>query len=184
MENKNQDRKPALLVVDVQNGVVSGAHNRGAVIANINTLITKARSKGIPVIWVQHFDKHMPVGSFAWEVVPELIIESGDQRINKRFNSAFEETNLQEILGEGQITEVVLVGAQTNWCIRATAYAALERGYSLTLISDAHTTEALDLEDGLSISAELSIAELNEVMSWVEYPGRKSKVLKAVEYEF
>ena len=97
MENKNQDRKPALLVVDVQNGVVSGAHNRGAVIANINTLITKARSKGIPVIWVQHFDKHMPVGSFAWEVVPELIIESGDQRINKRFNSAFEETNRKSL---------------------------------------------------------------------------------------
>lgn len=184
MENKNQDRKPALLVVDVQNGVVSGAHNRGAVIANINTLITKARSKGIPVIWVQHFDKHMPVGSFAWEVVPELIIESGDQRINKRFNSAFEETNLQEILDEGQTTDIVLVGAQTNWCIRATAYAALERGYDLTLISDAHTTEALDLDGGISISAELSIAELNEVISWVEYPGRKSRVLKAAEYEF
>ena len=184
MENKNRERKPALLVVDVQNGVVSGAHNRGAVIANINTLITKARSKGIPVIWVQHFDKHMPVGSFAWEVVPGLLMESGDQRINKRFNSAFEETNLQEILGEGQITDIVLVGAQTNWCIRATAYAALERGYDLALISDAHTTEVLELEGGQSIGAELSIAEMNDVMSWVEYPGRKSRVLKAAEFEF
>ena len=184
MENKNQERKSALLIVDVQNGVVSGAYNRGAVIANINTLITKARAKGVPVIWVQHFNKHMPIGSFAWEVVPELLMESGDQRINKRFNSAFEETNLQEILDEGQITDIVLVGAQTNWCIRATAYATLERGYDLTLISDAHTTEALDLDGGISISAALSIAELNEVMSWVEYPGRKSQVLKAAEFEF
>jgi len=184
MENKNRERKPALLIVDVQNGVISGAHNRGAVIDNLNLLIAKAHAKGVPIIWVQHFNKHMPIGSFAWEVVPELLMESGDQRINKRFNSAFEETNLQEILGEGQITDIVLVGAQTNWCIRATAYAALERGYDLALISDAHTTEALDLGGGLSISAELSIAELNEVMSWVEYPGRKSKVLKAADYEF
>lgn len=184
MENKNQARKPALLVVDVQNGVVSGAHNREALVVNINMLVSKARAKDVPVIWVQHFNKHMPVGSFAWELVPELLIDREDQRINKRFNSAFEETTLQEMLSERQTNEIVLVGAQTNWCIRATAYASLERGYNLTLISDAHTTETLELEGGLSISAELSIAEMNEVMSWVSYSGRKSRVLKAADYEF
>mgnify|MGYP000902839264 FL=1 len=153
MENKNRERKPALLIVDVQNGVVSGAHNRGAVIDNINLLIAKARAKGVPIFWVQHFNKHMPIGSFAWELVPELLMESGDQRINKRFNSAFEETNLQEILVEGQITDIVLAGAQTNWCIRATAYAVLERGYDLTLIGDAHTTEALGDNPSASLTS-------------------------------
>jgi hypothetical protein len=44
-------------------------------------------------------------------------------------------------------THVVLAGAATNWCIRATAYGALERGYDLTLVKDAHTTETMELGD-------------------------------------
>ncbi|MTA04690.1 MAG: isochorismatase family protein, partial [Actinobacteria bacterium] len=50
----------ALIVIDVQNGVVADAFNRAEVIANINTLVTKARSKGVPVIWVQHSEEEMP----------------------------------------------------------------------------------------------------------------------------
>lgn len=63
----------ALLVIDVQNGVVAGAHERDAVIANINTLVGKARVEDVPVIWVQHSDEDLERDSEPWRYVPELV---------------------------------------------------------------------------------------------------------------
>jgi hypothetical protein len=77
-----------------------------------------------------------------------------------------------------------LAGAATNWCIRATAYGALERGYDLTLVSDAHTTESMPLEDGATIEAASVIDELNIAMTWVRYPGRSSGAAKAEALDF
>ncbi|BBE22858.1 hypothetical protein MN0502_17410 [Arthrobacter sp. MN05-02] len=62
----------ALLVVDVQTGVVAGAHARDAVVCNIDALVARARSEGVPVVWVQHSDAELEVGSDAWQLVPEL----------------------------------------------------------------------------------------------------------------
>ena len=55
-------------------------------------------------------------------------------------------------------TRLVLAGASTNWCIRATAYAALERGYDLTLVQDAHSTKSMDLGDGRRVAARAPAA--------------------------
>ncbi len=44
----------ALLVVDVQNGVVGEAYQRDAVVANIGRLVARARQEQVPVVWVQH----------------------------------------------------------------------------------------------------------------------------------
>jgi nicotinamidase-related amidase len=49
----------ALLVVDVQNGVVKGAHERDTVVANIGSLVEKARLEQVPVVWVQHSDEQL-----------------------------------------------------------------------------------------------------------------------------
>ena len=62
---------------------------------------------------------------------------------------------------EGISRRHALAGAATNWCIRATAYGALERGYDLTLVADAHTTGGDD--------APQVVADLNTVMQWVSY---------------
>ncbi len=62
----------ALLVVDVQNGVVAEAHERDAVVANIGTLVDKARREQVPVVWVQHSDEDLARGSEDWRIVPEL----------------------------------------------------------------------------------------------------------------
>ena len=78
----------------------------------------------------------------------------------------------------------MLAGAATNWCIRATAYAALERGYDLTLVSDAHTTETMQPENGVTIAAGDVIQELNIAMTWLEYPGRKTGTATAAEVSF
>ena len=62
----------ALLVIDVQNNVVAGAHDRDGVIANIATLVAKARAEQVPVVWVQHSDDNLPEGSDGWQYVAEL----------------------------------------------------------------------------------------------------------------
>ena len=62
----------ALLVIDMQQGVVANAYQRDRVIANIQTLVAKARAQDVPVLWVQHSDEEMPIGSDGWAYVPEL----------------------------------------------------------------------------------------------------------------
>src|SRR6266516_2782327 len=62
----------ALLVVDVQNGVVGEAHERDAVVANVGSLVEKARRERVPVVWVQHSDEQLARGSDDWRIVPEL----------------------------------------------------------------------------------------------------------------
>ena len=62
----------ALLVIDVQNGVVGGAHERDTVVANVGSLVGKARRERVPVVWVQHSDEGLARGSKEWQIVPEL----------------------------------------------------------------------------------------------------------------
>jgi len=66
----------ALLVVDVQNGVVEEAHDRDAVVANVGALVEKARGLQIPVVWVQHSNEELVRGSDNWRIVPELELKA------------------------------------------------------------------------------------------------------------
>lgn len=148
-----------LLVVDSQVGVLSSAYNREQVVGNIKTIIEKARSNNIPVIWVQHSDERLIYKSERWEIVPELQADKNEYRIDKHFNSCFEETKLEDILEELKATNVVLVGAATNWCIRAMAYAALDKGYDVTLVEDGHTTSSMEIGEERRIEAKDVITE-------------------------
>ena len=174
----------ALVVIDVQNDVVANAHQRDEVIGNISALVDKARDEHVPVIWVQHSDEELTYGSPAWQWAPELQPMDGETRIYKRFNSSFEETTLETELARLGATHIVLAGAATNWCIRATAYGALDRGYDLTLIEDAHTTGTMELDNGVRIEAANVIQELNVAMTWLSYPGRTNRTATAEAVEF
>ena len=176
--------KAALLIVDVQVGVVRDAWEASRIIENIATSVEKARKQGVPVIWVQHSDEELISGSDYWQIPAELSPGENDIRIYKQYNSAFESTVLEEKLAQLGVSHIALAGAATNWCIRATAYAALERGYDLTLIEDAHTTGTIELENGTKIEAENIIDELNIVMKWVSYPGRINRSVSAVDLDF
>lgn len=176
--------KPALLIVDVQVGVMANAWDASRVIANVGRAVQRARERGVPVIWVQHESDQLPRDSSPWQLVPELVPAAGERRIPKRYPSSFEETSLEADLGRLGATHIVLAGAQTNWCIRATAYGALDRGYDLTLLKDAHTTERIDLGDGSEVSAESIIADLNVAMKWLSYPGRNNATASAEEVDF
>jgi nicotinamidase-related amidase len=169
--------KKALLVVDVQVGVMQNAWNAPQVIKNIITAVEKARTNNIPVIWVQHSDEELLINSPDWQLVPKLLPANGELQIQKNFNSAFEQTPLDEVLARYGTTQILLAGAATNWCIRATAYGALDRGYDLTLIKDAHTTESIELEDGTKVEAADIILDLNIAMKWLSYPGRINRAV-------
>ena len=83
----------ALLVVDVQNGVVGGAHDRDTVVANVGTLVGKAREADVPVVWVQHNDdENLLRGSDQWRIVPELEPDDAEPLVEKRYGDAFEDT--------------------------------------------------------------------------------------------
>jgi nicotinamidase-related amidase len=174
----------ALLVVDVQAGVMHGCWDPARVVGNVARTVASAREHGVPVIWVQHDDEEMPRGSAAWQLVPDLVPAPGEARVCKQFPSSFEQTDLESHLARLGATHIVLAGAETNWCIRATAYAALERGYDLTLVKDAHTGRSIDLGSGASVEAEGIVNELNTVMTWLRYPGRKSSTATVEKLDF
>jgi len=176
--------QPVLLVVDVQVGVMSGAWDVARIVKNVARAVERARDQGVPVIWVQHSDDELAFGSPEWQLVPELVPAEGEPLIHKHFNSAFEETPLEEELARLGVTHIVLAGAATNWCIRATAYAALDRGYDLTLVKDAHTTVSIDLASGATIEAADIVVELNIAMTWVSYPGRRHGTAAAEQVDF
>jgi nicotinamidase-related amidase len=130
----------ALLVVDVQTGAVEGAHERDAVVANVGSLVEKARREQVPVVWVQHFDDHLEKGSDDWRIVPELTPDDAEPLVEKSYGDAFEDTTLEPVLSGLGVGRLVVVGAQTDACIRSTLHGAFARGYDATLVSDAHTT--------------------------------------------
>jgi nicotinamidase-related amidase len=173
-----------LLVVDVQVGVMSEAWDAPRIIANVLRAVERARSRGVPVVWVQHTSEELPRDSAEWQWVPELVPASAEPLIHKRFNSSFEQTPLDEALASLGATHIVLAGAATNWCIRATAYGALDRGYDLTLVKDGHTTQSMNLADGTRIDASTVVEELNIAMTWLSYPGRGNGTRSAAELDF
>jgi nicotinamidase-related amidase len=176
--------KTVLLVVDVQVGVMNDAWDAPRVIKNVSRAVERARAEGVPVIWVQHSDKELVHGSPEWQLAPELMPAEGEPRIDKSFESSFEQTALEPELARLGATHITLAGAATNWCIRSTAYGALDRGYDLTLIKDAHTTSSMELANGNKIEAESVILDLNIVMKWVSYIGRTNGTATAEEVEF
>src|SRR6201991_1034975 len=133
----------ALLVVDVQVGVVARSHAAEAVVANIARVVEKARDAGVPVIWVRHANASLKPGSDAWQIVPELVPAAGEPIVEKTYPDAFEETALEETLARLKVGRLIVVGLQTDECIRSTLHGALVRGYDTTLVGDAHTTEDL-----------------------------------------
>jgi nicotinamidase-related amidase len=131
--------RTALIVIDVQNGVVAEAHERERVIANIASLVGKARREQVPVVWVAHSDEDsLPRGSDAWQYVDELRRDGSEPLVDKTYADSFEETSLDTVLGELGVGRLVVTGAQTDECIRSTLHGAIGRGYDAILVADAH----------------------------------------------
>jgi nicotinamidase-related amidase len=172
----------ALIVIDVQNGVVAQAVRRDEVVANIDTLVGKARAAGVPVIWVQDFDDNRPRGSETWQVVPELTQQADEPVVDKTFPDSFEATDLEDVLAERGVGQLYIAGAQTDECIRSTLHGAFTRGYDVTLVEDAHTTE--DFSAYGAPPAEQVIVHTNMYWKYHTGPGRQAGTVTTAEASF
>jgi nicotinamidase-related amidase len=172
----------ALLVVDVQNGVVAGSFERDAVIANIANLVAQARARQVPVVWVQDCAEDRTPGSEKWQIVPELTPADAEPRIQKMYGDAFEDTELESVLGDLRVGRLVVAGAQTDACIRSTLHGAFVRGYDATLVSDAHTTEDLTAW-GAPPPAQV-IEHTNLYWNYQTAPGRSAGTVATSDVDF
>jgi isochorismate hydrolase len=172
----------ALVVIDVQNDVVAKAHQRDEVIANINTLIDKARAEHAPVIWVQHSDDDLAKNSDGWQYVPELQRRDSEPLVHKSYGDSFEDTTLESELAQLGVGRLIVAGAQTDACIRATLHGAFVRGYDTLLVGDAHTTE--DFTEYGMPPADKVIAHTNMYWSYQDGPGRTASVVSTADVNF
>jgi nicotinamidase-related amidase len=166
----------ALLVIDMQNGVVARSINRDAVVATISGLVDRARAEDVPVVWVQHSDDEaLTQGSDAWQYVEELQPQADEALVPKRYGDAFEATDLESVLAVRGVGRVVITGAQTDECVRATLHGAFVRGYDTTLVSDAHTTE--DLSEWGAPPPDKVVDHTNLYWQYQSGPGRTAEVV-------
>jgi nicotinamidase-related amidase len=172
----------ALLVIDVQHGVVDGTHQRDTVVANIAAAVDKARREQIPVVWIQHSDEQTVRGSDGWRIVPELSPGESEPLVEKQYGDSFEDTDLESVLSGLGVGRLVVVGAQTDACVRCTLHGAFGRGYDATLVSDAHTTE--DLTAYGAPPPEQVIAHTNLYWTYQTAPGRTAGTVETKEIDF
>jgi nicotinamidase-related amidase len=172
----------ALVVVDMQNGVVADAYQRDAVVANIRTLVDAARTQAAPIVWVQHSDEQLEQGSDAWQFVPELVRDESEPLVPKHFSDAFEDSDFESVLAAAGVGHLIIAGAQTDECIRSSIHGAMVRGYDVTLVGDAHTTE--DLTAWGAPAPDLVIAHTN--LYWENHtaPGRTAAVTQTADVSF
>ncbi|KAL1412174.1 hypothetical protein Q8F55_003184 [Vanrija albida] len=150
----------ALLIIDVQVNVVAEAYERDATIANINTALARARAAGAPVL--------VPLDS--------------ELRVHKAYGDAFEDTDLEAQLDAAGVRTLVVCGAQTDFCVRSTIHSGLTRGFSVTLLGDAHTTD--DLSGYGAPTPNRVVKHTNMYWAGQRAPGRKAAVVDAGEVEF
>jgi nicotinamidase-related amidase len=172
----------ALLVVDVQNGVVAGTPRRDDVVANVGNLVDRARQERVPVVWVQHSDEGLERGSDEWRIVPELRPDDAEPLVEKNYGDAFEHTKLEDVLSGLGVGRLVVVGAQTDACIRSTLHGAFTRGYDATLVGDAHTTE--DQTAWGAPPPEQVIAHTNLYWNYHSAPGRRAGTVETKDVDF
>jgi nicotinamidase-related amidase len=172
----------AVLVVDVQNGVVANAYARDDVVANIGRLVERARHEEVPVIWVQDCGDDRAHGSDPWRIVPELSPADGDPRVDKLYGDSFEDTPLEDVLAGLGVGRLLVAGAQTDACVRSTLHGAFVRGYDTTLVGDAHTTE--DHSAYGAPPPDQVIAHTNLYWQYHDGPGRTAGTVAARDVDF
>jgi nicotinamidase-related amidase len=178
--NKSERGEAALIVIDVQVNVVKDAYKRDEIVANMAKAAEGARNAGVPVIWVRHSAEDLPLNTDGWQIVPELVPAPGEEIIEKTFRSTFEATNFEEVLAAKKISHLYICGAETNNCVRHTSMAALERGYDVTLLADAHTTTGFEW-NGFVVDAASTIDEQNTNFIQYQLPGRSADIKRVVE---
>lgn len=138
--------KRALLVIDMQKGSFTPKTPRfdaNGIVKRINGLAELFRQMNLPVVFVQHdgngsgeFEKN----TRAWELLDELHVRSTDIYLDKYANDIFYHSELHKKLMELEVTELLITGCATDFCVESSIQSALTKDYTITVVSDGHTT--------------------------------------------
>lgn len=160
--------KSALLVIDVQQGLFNPPPAEAEqVLTRINQLSERARQAGVPVIFIQHQTAHeeLSAGSAAWQIHQGLQVKPGDHRVDKTTPDSFLRTNLGKLLIAEGVTQLVICGYSTEYCVDTTTRRAAGLGYPVVLAADAHTSHDKPHASGLQIRAHHN-ATLSSIKSF------------------
>jgi len=172
----------ALVVVDMQAGVVRDAYAVDEVTETIKGLVNRARAADVPVVWVQDEDEARPPGSADWQLVEGLEPLAGEALVGKRYGDAFAETDLEDVLAARGVGRLVLVGAASEQCIRSTLHSAVIAGYDVDLVEGAHTTSDLTAYGMPEPRVVVGFMDLlaEHGMQW---PGRRGRSVAAEDLD-
>lgn len=171
-------QRTALLIIDMQVGLLDGAHDEERIIGTIADLLHRARQAGIPVVHIQHdhlsYEPLMP-GRPTWEIHPHLTPQQGEPIVHKSASDAFYKTELAAVLEAAHVNGLIVTGMQTEFCVDTTVRAASSRGFDVTLVADGHTTGDTNLN-----AAEI-IAHHNQTLANLAQPDHPVRVATACE---
>ena len=136
----------------------------------------------MPVLWVQHEDDGL-VRQPGVAIVPELVPAAASCASTSATTPPSRRRRWSRS-SRGSAPRTSCCRRDDDWCIRAAGYAALDRGYDLTLVKDAHTTDSMTRADGSVIEARGIVDDLNLAMTWLDYPGRRSQAAAVDELAF
>ncbi|WP_136810503.1 cysteine hydrolase family protein [Desulfosediminicola flagellatus] len=169
----------AIVIIDVQCGlfdVVPRPFEADEVISRINELSERARKEGVPVIFIQHEQAQgiLEHGSQGWELVPGLIAKQSDYIVRKSTPDSFQKTGLDELLQSLKVSDVIVCGYATEFCVDTTVRRSAALGYSVQLAADAHTTH-----DKEHATASVIRLHHNETLSHIRSFGPVIQAVKA-----
>lgn len=176
--------KSALLVIDVQRGLCEGKYatfDADGVIRRINSVVAKARAAAVPVIFIQHdsADGVLDLGSEGWQLARGLEAVAGDLYLSKQATDSFHRTELHALLQSLGVTELVICGMQSDFCVDTTTRRSLAFGYSVVLVADGHTT----LDNGI-LTAEQISKHHTRTLSHIESFGVRVRAVAASAVAF
>jgi nicotinamidase-related amidase len=176
--------KAALVIIDIQVGLVNlmPPELQHQVLSNVSTLLNKARSSGVPVVFIQHDGpKGHPLETETppWSIHPSILPRSGETVIRKKASDSFFQTELEKELKKNGISNLIIVGGMTEFCVDTTCRRAVTLGYDVTLVSDAHLTR-----DNPALTASQIIAHHNLVLDGFAAAAHSIKVTPAAEISF
>lgn len=168
----------ALLVIDVQNGIIEfGDFNNELTL--IKNMIKDFKANGKPVIFIRHLDDMEESPLYRGSVGSELhssIKDFAEIIVEKQTPSSFFKTGLADLLEELEVDHVFITGFNTEFCCMFTAISAFDRGYKVTFIEDAtgtantdETYEMPNLNIRDFVGTVLHWSDVIEVLDYEEY---------------
>lgn len=169
MRDMQAGPRTAVLVVDLQVGVLRGCHDPEGTVERTRALVERARREGAPVVWVldhSDFEQESP----DWQLPAPLEPLAVEPVIRKQYRDAFCETALGATLTGLGVSHLAIGGSQSDYCVRTTAQRAAQEGYDVTLVDGCHTT-CDQAYGGVRVTGEQAIAHTNLYWAGYRWPG-------------